>query len=215
MQPASSRHVQPIWGANRRIRSPSGGNHTAAEAKRKEENNQPKPRDSFHSSRGLASELVTCVEPAISQPWRAGHLPLTALVHLLYFAACIYRHNPAQEALVSQSRTRHRRIGTLAAATLALGLAWLGLTTAQGQDLVRKALVTSGNAQPIQLHADNIATWNEAGRRVFLLQGQVWIEQGPINLRMPQGVVWVDENAKQTSEVYNLEVYGDGGVTLD
>jgi hypothetical protein len=115
---------------------------------------------------------------------------------------------------VSQSRTRQRRMHSFAAA-VALGLALLGQTAARGQDVVRRALLKPGNSQPIQLYADNIATWTEAGRRVFLLQGQVWIEQGSLNLRMPQGVVWVDEKTKQTSGVYNLDVYGEGGVALD
>src|SRR5262245_4499528 len=129
----------------------------------------------------------------------------------LLFPAKIQR----RRARVSQSRTRQRRIGTFAAAAMALCLVLLSQPAARGQDVVRRALLTPGNSQPIQLYADNIATWTEAGRRVFLLQGEVWVEQGSVNVRMQQGVVWVDEKTQQASGVYNLDVYGEGGVALD
>ncbi len=116
---------------------------------------------------------------------------------------------------MAESRMRQRRNRTLAAATLALGLAVWGLVAARGQDAVRQSLVAPGNAQPVQINADNIATWTEGGRRIFFLQGKVSIEQGVISLRMPQGVVWVDEEGKQKSGIYNIDVYGEGGVTID
>lgn len=116
--------------------------------------------------------------------------------------------------MVSQG-SRQRRRKTLAAASLALALAFFGLVTARGQDVFRQSLITPGNAQNISLYADHIATWTEGGRRVFLLQGKVWVEQGLVNMRMPQGVIWVDEENKQKSGVYTLEVYGDGGVAID
>lgn len=124
-------------------------------------------------------------------------------------------NHTAREALVAQARTRHRRTKTLAAAALALGLACWGLLTAHAQEVVRQALITPGNAQPIQIYADTIATWTEGGRRAFLLRGKVSLEQGAVAVKMPQGVVWVDEEAKQKSGVYNLDVYGEGRVAID
>ena len=116
---------------------------------------------------------------------------------------------------MAEARTRQRRTRTLAAATLALGLVLGGLFFARAQDVVRQSLITPGNGQPIQLFAEDIATWTEGGQRAFLLQGKVSLEQGAIALRMPQSVVWVDEEGKQKTGVYNLEVYGDGGVAID
>ncbi|MCI0684152.1 MAG: hypothetical protein L0Y71_18745 [Gemmataceae bacterium] len=111
--------------------------------------------------------------------------------------------------------SRQRRRTTLAAAAAALALISLGLVAVRGQDVVRQDLTTPDNAQQIRLMADHIATWTEGGRRVFFLHGQAWIEQGLVNLRMPQGVVWVDEDAKEKSGVYRVEVYGEDTVTID
>ncbi|MCI0743120.1 MAG: hypothetical protein L0Y72_29175, partial [Gemmataceae bacterium] len=101
---------------------------------------------------------------------------------------------------------------------LAVGLAlavclWArpGIT---GQETLQQSLVVAGNSKPIQLFADNIATWEEAGQRVFVLQGKVVIEQGVTIIRAAQAALWLDEQAKKTSGFYKLRVYAED-VVLD
>jgi hypothetical protein len=72
-----------------------------------------------------------------------------------------------------------------------------------------------GDTTAIQMNADEAVTWSDGGKRVFLLTGKVWIEQGGDNVRVPQAVVWVDEAAKKTTGVYHVDLYGDGGVALE
>jgi hypothetical protein len=97
---------------------------------------------------------------------------------------------------------------------LALGLVVLGLTDARAQDILRQSFDTPGNSRPIQLLADDIATWADGDQQVFLLKGRVWIEQGLVNVRAAQAVVWINQAARKDSGIYNLQVYGEG-VSLD
>jgi lipopolysaccharide export system protein LptA len=92
---------------------------------------------------------------------------------------------------------------------LALGLAILYASAAHGQALVRESLARPGDSTPIQLFADDVATWTDAGKQVFLVKGRVWIEQGSINLRVAQAVVWVDQSSRKDSGPYLVEVYGE------
>ena len=123
---------------------------------------------------------------------------------------------PSGKLVGAQSNNVRRFPRRLTAPALGLvcALAWLA-STANAQDTVRRSFAKPGEAKPIQLFADNIATWTEGGRRAFLLRGQVWIEQGTTSIRMPQGVVWVDEAARKATGVYNLAVYGEGDVALE
>ncbi len=109
------------------------------------------------------------------------------------------------------SRGRKQGWSGVLAMVAAVGLATCPLP-AWGQQLVKKDLVNPGDSKPIQLYAEQIATWVEDGQRAFLLKGKVWVEQGTMRLRMPQGVVWIDENSQRQTGIYALEVYGEGGV---
>lgn len=81
--------------------------------------------------------------------------------------------------------------------------------SALGQGLLRKTLATPGDSKPVQLYADDVTTWSDAGRQVFLLKGRVWIEQGVINIRAKDAAVWVDVAGKKESGIYNIDVYGE------
>jgi len=83
------------------------------------------------------------------------------------------------------------------------------------QEPLRWSKNEPGESRPITLYADSVSTWVDQGRRVILLKGRVWIEQGVIHIRQTQGVVWIDEEQKQRTGIYHLDIYGEGDVTLD
>jgi hypothetical protein len=72
-----------------------------------------------------------------------------------------------------------------------------------------------GDSKPIILHADDITTWVEGGKRVVLLQGQVLVQQAVVQCRFQQGVVWVDLERFQRSRILHVEVYAEGEVQLE
>lgn len=97
---------------------------------------------------------------------------------------------------------------------LALGLLTCGLTGLQGQDFLNKSFVAPGDAKPILLNADHVATWTEGGIRVWLLKGRAKIEQGLVNLSFAEGTIWVDEERQKRTGIYSLEIFGEGPVVL-
>jgi hypothetical protein len=72
-----------------------------------------------------------------------------------------------------------------------------------------------GDSKPIILHADDITTWVEGGKRIVLLQGQVLVQQGVVQSRFQQGVVWADLERLQRTRVLHVEVYAEGDVQLE
>ena len=88
------------------------------------------------------------------------------------------------------------------------------LARGRGQDILRKSFVTLSNSKPISLIADYATTWTEGDQRVFLLRGEVAIEQGSVQLRMPECVVWVNEQEKKDKGIYCLKVYGEPNVMV-
>lgn len=95
---------------------------------------------------------------------------------------------------------------------LLVGLAFA--LSASAQEFVKRSLVTAGDPTPIALNANHIATWLDGGERVFLLRGDVWIEQGLNKVSMPECVVWVDEQRKKGTGIYYLAAYGEGQVAI-
>src|SRR5262249_30355699 len=77
-----------------------------------------------------------------------------------------------------------------------------------------KSFVAPGEAKPILLSADAIATWLDAGQRIVLLRGHVNVEQGLTALGFSEGTVWIDENGKKTNGIYNVRVYAEGPLTV-
>jgi hypothetical protein len=109
-----------------------------------------------------------------------------------------------------------RRLGRtlLGLGTLAVLLLAGGHGPASAQALLRWSRADAGT-QPITLHADAIQTWLDQGWRVFLMRGNVYLEQGLIQGRMQEAVVWVDEEGKKKTGVYHVEWYGEGNVSLE
>ncbi len=116
--------------------------------------------------------------------------------------------------MVTQSRTRRLGYTLLAAGALAAALLALGRDRAAAQGTLRWASDDRGSAKPIALNADEITTWKDQGRRLLLLKGTVWIEQGEIQTRAERAVVRVEEAGQTTSGLYRLDVYAEGNVTL-
>jgi hypothetical protein len=84
----------------------------------------------------------------------------------------------------------------------------------RAQQVLHESLVRPSETQPIVLRADDITTWQEGTQRVFLLKGKATIAQGDTLVRMPQGVVWVDEQRLNSTGVNYLDVYGEGRIQL-
>jgi len=114
-----------------------------------------------------------------------------------------------------QSLTRRWGCPAIAYGVVALLVVGLMRAPAPAQDLVRKSLFKPGDPQPIQLYADEISTWLEGGKRVFLLKGRVYVEQGINKLRADQGVAWVDEARKKNTGIYYVDLYADGEVVFE
>ncbi len=118
--------------------------------------------------------------------------------------------------MVEQSKTRRLVYGVVALSVLALvGHLVRSQTPGGTPDLVRWSHNVPGEAKPVQLYADAITTWTEHGRRAVVLRGKVWIEQGVVQIRMNEGVVWVDEAARRISGIYRLDVYAEGNVSVE
>ena len=93
-----------------------------------------------------------------------------------------------------------------------------GLTAsaqAAPQEPILWARNVAGDSRAIQVNADDAVTWVDQGKRIMLLKGKVWVEQGDANLRATQAVVWIDEAAQKQNGIYHVEVYCDGGVSLE
>jgi hypothetical protein len=113
-------------------------------------------------------------------------------------------------------RTRTRRLSYSAAVLAAVfgGLFAAGCPSAGAQTTLRWSRTDAANSMPIVLSADEVATWLDQGRRVFLLKGRAFVEQDVFQARMRQAVVWVDEAAQKSQGVYRLEVFADGEVSV-
>ena len=59
-----------------------------------------------------------------------------------------------------------------------LGSEEYGLPITTVQEIIRFTHNVAGNSKPIVLHADEITTWVEEGRRIIILKGKVLVEHG-------------------------------------
>jgi hypothetical protein len=88
-------------------------------------------------------------------------------------------------------------------------------TLAAADDLIRFTYNVPGDSKPILLHADEITTWVDGGQRILLLKGKVLIEHGVVQLRMQQGVVWVDQERRRQTGIYWIDVYAEADVVVE
>lgn len=94
------------------------------------------------------------------------------------------------------------------------GIAALGdLVT--GGEVLRLSQNNPGDSKPILLHANEVATWIEGGRRIIMLKGMVLVEQGVVSARMKEAVAWVDPERTRRTGILHLELYAEGDVHLE
>ncbi|HZY87934.1 MAG TPA: hypothetical protein VFE78_24075 [Gemmataceae bacterium] len=82
-------------------------------------------------------------------------------------------------------------------------------------DLLRHSRNVSGDAKAVLLDADHACTWTEGGLTVFLMQGNVLIQQNVVQARCQQAVAWADLRTYQATGILHVTVYGEGQVWLD
>lgn len=99
-------------------------------------------------------------------------------------------------------------LGTLGAAVLCCAVLAAG-------EILRFTHNVPGDSKPIILHADEMTTWVDGGRRIVLLKGKVLVEQGVVELRMQQAVAWVDQEEYRKTGVLRVTLYGEGEVSLE
>jgi hypothetical protein len=106
--------------------------------------------------------------------------------------------------------------GSLFCALFALGILAGSSSAAAADDLLRFSFNVPGDAKPIILHADEMATWIDGGRRLILLKGKVLVEHGVVQLRTQQAVVWIDQQQQQRQMgILRADVYAEGQVSLE
>jgi hypothetical protein len=92
--------------------------------------------------------------------------------------------------------------------------AWCSTLVAAGE-MLRFTYNVPGDSKPIVLHADEMTTWMDGGRRIILLKGKVLVEHGVVEVRMQQGVIWLDQAGYRSTGIFRVTLYGEGEVTLD
>ena len=118
-------------------------------------------------------------------------------------------------------RKRRKQGGSIGRPAAVLALLALPLLTQSlpGQEVIRQDLRqdlrTPGGAQPIEISADAIITWRQGDRRVVLLRGSASATQGGVIVRMPQAVVWIDEDGRKRTGAYDLDLYGESGFEIE
>lgn len=97
--------------------------------------------------------------------------------------------------------------------------AWLALLAAvsgaRAQEPLRLTPGIAGETKPVQFAADSVSTWTENGEQTFLLRGRVLIEQGLLQIRADQAVLWIDAARQKQTGKYPVAIVADGGVRIE
>ena len=72
-----------------------------------------------------------------------------------------------------------------------------------------------GESKPIVLTADRITHWVENDQQVLLLQGNVLVEQGVVNIGAQEAVAWVDLERYRRTKVHHLALYAEDKVLIE
>ncbi len=110
-----------------------------------------------------------------------------------------------------KTRSRARRL-LLALLLVAAGAAAVAVVSAE--DLIRFSRNVPGESRPIVIDADEITTWTDGNTRVLLVKGQALIQQGVVRAQFQDGALFVDLGRYQTTHVWDVEVYGEGGASV-
>jgi hypothetical protein len=108
-------------------------------------------------------------------------------------------------------RSRARRL------LLALFLAAAGAATAvvvYAAEVVRFSRNVPGESRPIHIDADEITTWTDGNTRIFLVKGNVLIQQGVVRAQFENGALFVDLARYQVTRVWNLDIHGEGSASV-
>src|SRR5262249_19450542 len=116
----------------------------------------------------------------------------------------------AGDAVVVKGRA-HRLITALTVGLLAAGWA----VRADGQELLRFTRNVAGESKPLDLAADEVATWIEDGRLVVMLRGNVLVHMGVFHARFAQGVLWVDLQRQKSTKVLHTDLYAEGNLRIE
>jgi hypothetical protein len=112
---------------------------------------------------------------------------------------------------VAAPRTCRRLLPALAA----LVCAGVTVGPAAADDVLRVVAGRENENRPIQLAADEVATWSEGGEQVILLRGKVLIEQGVFSIRAERAMFWVDKARQAKTQAYRVQIVTDGGVRVE
>jgi hypothetical protein len=110
-----------------------------------------------------------------------------------------------------KTRSRARRL-LLALLLTAAGA--ISVAVAYTADLIRFSRNVPGESRPIVIDADEITTWTEGNTRVLLVKGHVLIQQGVVRAQFQDGALFVDMARYQTTQIWNLDIYGEGGSSV-
>jgi hypothetical protein len=94
------------------------------------------------------------------------------------------------------------------------GLAWSG-PAASAAEVLRLSQDIPGDSKPIVLHADTIITWTEGSQRIILLKGTVLVAQGVVQVRMQEGLAWIDMDRKRQAGILHLNLFAQGEVHVE
>jgi hypothetical protein len=98
---------------------------------------------------------------------------------------------------------------------IAIGVIAVGGVLVSAGEILRLTRNVPGDSKPIILYSDHITTWVEGNRRIILLQGVVLAEQGITQLRMQQGVAWIDLERTRKLGILHVDIYAEGDVRLE
>jgi hypothetical protein len=98
---------------------------------------------------------------------------------------------------------------------LAVVLGLAGTLPARAQELVRITRNVPGESKPIDVAADELATWIEDGKLVVLARGNVLVHMGVLHARFAQGVMWLDLPKQKTTRILHADLYVEGNVRVE
>jgi hypothetical protein len=91
--------------------------------------------------------------------------------------------------------------------------------TAANSQIYRLQRDQRGEAKPLILAADEVASWNEkigtTEYCVFLFRGLVFAQQGIVQARFEQGVAWIDLSRYRFTNKLRTLIYAEGKVRID
>jgi hypothetical protein len=110
----------------------------------------------------------------------------------------------------SQGRNRARRRGLLALVALALVSA-----PALPGDLLQFTYNVPGDAKPITVHADQMASWLDGTRRIILANNNVLVEHGGMQIRCASAAAEIDQQEFRQTGILRFRLYAEGDVRIE